>query len=218
MSSSIDFLPVIMAGLTLTIKLTLLGSIVATIVAFAVGFARLSNVAWLSIPARLFMEFFRGTSMVVQLFWAYFVLPLFGISLTPFEAGVLIIGLNSGAYMSEIVRGGMLALPLEQYEACIALNLGRWQRLRHVFLPQALPPMLPPFTNSAVELLKSTSVVSLISLSDITFQAQTVRTQTGDAFVPFAAILIIYYFLATILSSLMRLAERRLRPTSSARI
>ncbi|MGX5845103.1 ectoine/hydroxyectoine ABC transporter permease subunit EhuC [Mesorhizobium sp. ArgA1] len=217
MPTSIEFLPIILAGAVLTVKLTLLGGLVAAIVAFAVGFARLSNTAWLRIPARLFMEFFRGSSMLVQLFWAYFVLPLVGVSLTPFQAGVLILGLNSGAYMSEIVRGAMLALPREQFEACIALNLGRWQRLRYVLLPQALRLMIPPFSNSAVELLKSTSVVSLISLSDMTFRAQTVRAQTGDASVPFITILIVYFVLATVLSSLMGLAEKRLKPTSSGR-
>lgn len=155
--------------------------------------------------------------MVVQLFWAYFVLPLFGVSLTPFEAGVLVLGLNSGAYMSEIVRGGMLALPLEQFEACIALNLGRWQRLKYVLLPQALPLMIPPFSNSIIEILKSTSVVSLISLSEITFRAQTVRAQTGDAIVPFITILIVYLCLAGMLSQIMRLVERRFRSTSSVR-
>ncbi|MER9664768.1 ectoine/hydroxyectoine ABC transporter permease subunit EhuC [Mesorhizobium sp. M0159] len=216
MPQSIDFLPIILAGVTVTIKLTICGGLLATFVAFAIGFARLSNTAWLHIPARLFMEFFRGSSGFVQLFWAYFVLPIFGISLTPFEAGVLILGLGGGAYMSEIVRGAMLALPLEQFEACIALNLGRWQRLRYVLLPQALPLMIPPFSNSAVELLKATSLVSVVSVSDITFRAQTVRTQTGDAAIPFITILIIYFVLAAILSSLMRLAERRLKPTSKA--
>lgn len=217
MSASIEFLPVILAGVVLTIQLTVLGSLLGLVVAFAVGFARLSNLAWLRTLARLFMEFFRGTSMVVQLFWAYFVLPIFGVSLTPFQAGVLILGFNSGAYMSEIVRGGMLALPIEQFEACIALNLGRWNRLRYVFLPQALPLMIPPFSNSAIEILKSTSVVSLISLSDITFRAQTVRAQTGDAVIPFLSILIVYFVLAMIVSWLMRMAERRVRPPSSAR-
>lgn len=217
MSGSIEFLPAILAGVVLTIQLTLCGTFLAVVTAFAVGFARLSNFSWLRMSARFFMEFFRGTSMVVQLFWAYFVLPLFGVSLTPFEAGVLVLGLNSGAYMSEIVRGGMLALPLEQFEACIALNLGRWQRLKYVLLPQALPLMIPPFSNSVIEILKSTSVVSLISLSEITFRAQTVRAQTGDAVVPFIAILVVYLSLAVMLSRIMRLVEHRLRSTSSVR-
>jgi polar amino acid transport system permease protein len=218
MPGSIEFLPVILLGVVLTVQLTVCGTLLALVMAFAIGFARLSNFTWLRVTARLFMEFFRGTSMVVQLFWAYFVLPLFGLSLTPFEAGVLVLGLNSGAYMSEIVRGGMLALPLEQFEACIALNLSRWHRLKYVLLPQALPLMIPPFSNSAIEILKSTSVVSLISLSEITFRAQTVRAQTGDSVLPFVTILFIYLGLALMLSRIMRLVEHRLRPTQSVRI
>lgn len=217
MPASIEFLPVILSGAILTIELTLMGGLLALFVAFVVGFARLTNTVWFRWPARVFMVFFRGSSMLVQLFWAYFVLPLAGVSLTPLQAGVLILGLNSGAYMSEIVRGAMLALPREEFEACIALNLGRWERLRYVLLPQALRLMIPPFSNSAVELLKSTSVVSLISLSDMTFRAQTVRAQMGDASVPFTTILIVYFVLATILSSLFSAAERRLRPTTGRR-
>ncbi|ESY45969.1 hypothetical protein X745_31350 [Mesorhizobium sp. LNJC374B00] len=154
------------------------------------------------------MELFRGTSMLVQLFWAYFVLPFLGISLTPFQAAILVLGLNGGAYMSEVVRGAMLALPREQFEACIALNLKKRQRLRYVLLPQALKLMMPPFSNNIVEILKGTSLVSLISLSDMTFRAQTVRTQTGDAAVPFLTIMVIYFGLAMFFWALMRWFER----------
>lgn len=217
MSNSFEFLPAILSGVALTLQLTLCGTLLALVTAFAMGFARLSNFSGLRVISILFMEFFRGTSMVVQLFWAYFVLPLFGVSLTPFEAGVLVLGLNSGAYMSEIVRGGILALPLEQFEACIALNLGRWHRLKYVLLPQALPLMIPPFSNNAIEILKSTSVVSLISLSEITFRAQTVRAQTGESMIPFVTVLMIYLSLSIMVSRTMRLVERRFRPTSSVR-
>ncbi|MCA1510432.1 ectoine/hydroxyectoine ABC transporter permease subunit EhuC [Bradyrhizobium sp. NBAIM01] len=214
MPESLQFLPIILSGAIHTIELTLLGNLLAGIVAFAVGFARLSRTFWLRLPALVFTEFFRGTSMYVQLFWAYFVLPLSGFSLSPFQAAVLVLGLNSGAYASEIVRGAMLALPHEQIEACIALNLGRWQRLRHVLLPQALLLMIPPFSNSAVELLKSTSIVSLISLSEMAFRAQTVRTQTGETAIPYLTILVIYFAFAMIISTLMRLLEQRLSQSS----
>ncbi|MER8440681.1 ectoine/hydroxyectoine ABC transporter permease subunit EhuC [Mesorhizobium sp. M1312] len=213
MPESVQFLPLILAGAILTVELTVLGSVLALLVAFAVGFARLSNTVWLRVPARVFMEFFRGTSMFVQLFWAYFVLPLLGISLTPFQAGVLVLGLNAGAYMSEIVRGAMLALPREQFEACIALNLKKVHRLRYVLLPQALRLMIHPFSNSIVEILKGTSIVSLISLSDMTFRAQSVRVQTGDTAVPFLTILFVYFLLAIGFWSLMRWLERNLAPT-----
>ncbi|MHB0791023.1 ectoine/hydroxyectoine ABC transporter permease subunit EhuC [Bradyrhizobium sp. 5.13L] len=217
MPESIQFLSIILSGAILTIELTLLGNLLAAAVAFAVGFARLSRTFWLSFPALIFAEFFRGTSMYVQLFWAYFVLPLSGFWLSPFQAAVLVLGLNSGAYASEIVRGAMLALPREQIEACIALNLGRWQRLRYVLLPQALLLMIPPFSNSAVELLKSTSIVSLISLSEMAFRAQTVRTQTGETAIPYLTILVIYFALAMVISTLMRLLEQRFTPNTAGR-
>lgn len=217
MPASAEFFLMILSGAILTVELTLLGNLLAAIVAFAVGFARLSRAAWLRLPAMVFTEFFRGTSMYVQLFWAYFVLPLSGFSLTPFQAAVLILGLNSGAYASEIVRGAMLALPCEQIEACVALNLKRWQRLRYVLLPQALLLMIPPFSNSAVELIKSTSIVSLISLSDMTFRAQTARVQTGETAIPYITILIIYFGLAIVVSTLFRLLERRLAPKAIGR-
>ncbi len=134
--------------------------------------------------ATLHIEFFRGTSIYVQLFWAYFVLPFMGISLSPLAAGVLALGLNVGAYAAEVVRGAILSVPKDQYEATVALNLTQVNRMRHVILPQALPLMLPTFDDNAIELLKATAVVSLISLTDMTFQAQIVRAQTGSTLVP----------------------------------
>ena len=100
-------------------------------------------------------------------------------------------------------------MPKDQYEATIALNLTRFARMRHVILPQALPLMLPTFGNNAIELLKATSVVSLISLTDMTFQAQVVRAQTGNTMIPFLSILVLYFVLASLISFGMRLLERR---------
>jgi len=160
--------------------------------------------------ATAYIEFFRGTSIFVQLFWAYFVLPLLGIPLTPMQAGVLALGLNVGAYAAEVVRGAIKSVPREQYEACTALNLTRFQEMRHVILPQAFVLMLPTFGNNAIELLKGTAIVSLISLSDMTFQAQVVRVQTGSTAIPFLTILVIYFGLSVILSSSIRALERHL--------
>lgn len=206
--TSTQLLPYILSGALLTIELTLLGNLLSVVVSFIVGFARLSDSRWARGVARTFTEFFRGSSGYVQLYWAYFVLPLAGLRFSPFIVAVLVLGLNSGAYASEIVRGAMLALPREQFEGCVALNLSRWQRLRYVLLPQALPLMIPPFSNSFIELLKGTSVVSLISLAELTFRAQTVRGQTNETFVPFVTILIVYLVLAIAISALMRRFER----------
>lgn len=204
------YLDLILQGALVTIKLTLIGSVLALIMAFLAGLGRLSRFFAVRALATVYIEFFRGTSIFVQLFWAYFVLPMLGFELTPLQAGVLALGLNVGAYAAEVVRGAVQSIGKEQYEACTALNLSRWQGMRHVILPQAFLVMLPTFGNNAIELLKATSVVSLISLADLTFQAQVVRAQTGNTLVPFATILVIYFVLAMLISSGTRSLERRL--------
>jgi polar amino acid transport system permease protein len=178
--------------------------------AFVAGLGRLSRFVAVRSLATAYIEFFRGTSVFVQLFWAYFVLPMAGLTLTPLQAGILALGLNVGAYGAEVVRGAVVAIGQEQKNACIALNLTRYQRMRHVILPQALPLMLPTFGNNAIELLKGTAVVSLISLGDMTFQAQVVRSQTGNTLIPFATILALYFAMACLIAFGMRKLERRM--------
>ena len=204
------YLGLILQGALVTVQLTLMGSALALVMAFVGGLGRLSRFFAVRALATAYIEFFRGTSIFVQLFWAYFVLPLLGVSLTPLQAGVLALGLNVGAYGAEVVRGAIQSIGREQYEACVALNLGRWQGMRHVILPQAFLVMLPTFGNNAIELLKATSIVSLISLADLTFQAQVVRAQTGNTLIPFATILLIYFALALLISWGVRSLERRL--------
>jgi polar amino acid transport system permease protein len=109
-----------------------------------------------------------------------------------------------------VVRSAVQSIGREQHEACVALNLTRRQCLRHVILPQAFVVMIPTFGNNAIELLKATAVVSLISLTDLTFQAQVVRAQTGNTVVPFLTILVLYFLLASAISAGTRTLEGRL--------
>lgn len=204
------YLALILQGALITAQLTVMGSALALVMAFIAGLGRLSRFFALRALATAYIEFFRGTSIFVQLFWAYFVLPFMGITLTPFQAGVLALGLNVGAYGAEVVRGAVQSIGKEQREACVALNLSRFQAMRYVILPQAFLTMLPTFCNNAIELLKATAVVSLISLTDMTFQAQVVRAQTGNTLVPFGTILLIYFVMAMMISTFMRWLERRL--------
>jgi polar amino acid transport system permease protein len=204
------YIGLILEGALVTLQLTIAGSALALVVAFIAGLGRLSRFFLLRALATVYIEFFRGTSIFVQLFWAYFVLPFVGFNLTPFHAGVLALGLNVGAYGAEVVRGAIQSVGREQYEACTALNLRRWQAMREVILPQALLVMLPTFGNNAIELLKATSVVSLISLTDMTFQAQVVRAQTGNTLIPFTTIIILYFLMAVAISQSIRALERRM--------
>lgn len=206
----LGYLQLILQGAVITAKLTVYGCLFALVVAFVAGLGRVSHLWWVRALATTYVEFFRGTSIFVQLFWAYYVLPLMGVTLTEMQAGVLALGLNVGAYGAEVVRGAIRAIGREQREACVALNLTRAQALRHIILPQALVIMLPTFNNNAIELLKATAIVSLISLGDMTFQAQVVRAQTGDTAVPFITILILYFAMASVITAGIRLLERRL--------
>lgn len=204
------YLGLILQGALVTVQLTVMGCALALVMAFLAGLGRLSQYAALRWLATAYIEFFRGTSIFVQLFWAYFVLPLLGFDLTSMQAGVLALGLNVGAYGAEAVRGAVQSIGREQFEACVAVNLSRYQTMRHVILPQAVILMLPTFGNNAIELLKATAIVSLISLSDMTFQAQVVRAQTGNTLIPFATILVLYFAMAMTISAGMRWLERRL--------
>jgi polar amino acid transport system permease protein len=204
------YIALILQGALVTAQLTVMGCALALVMAFLAGLGRLSRFAWVRALSTAYIEFFRGTSVFVQLFWAYFVLPLLGFELTPLQAGVLALGLNVGAYGAEVVRGAVQSIGKEQREACVALNLTRFQALRFVVLPQAFVLMLPTFGNNAIELLKATAIVSLISISDMTFQAQVMRAQTGSTLVPFATIMILYFLFALAIAGGIRALERRL--------
>ncbi|WP_294640531.1 ectoine/hydroxyectoine ABC transporter permease subunit EhuC [uncultured Aureimonas sp.] len=206
----LGYLTLILQGALVTVQLTVYGCAFALVMAFLAGLGRASAippVKWLSVA---YIEFFRGTSIFVQLFWAYYVLPLMGLELSPLQAGALALGLNVGAYGAEVVRGAVQAIGREQREACVALNLTRAQSLRHVILPQALVIMLPTFGNNAIELLKATAIVSLVSLGDMTFQAQVVRSQTGSTAFPFLTVLVLYFLMSSAITLFVRTLERRM--------
>jgi polar amino acid transport system permease protein len=210
MPNALDYYRLLIDGLWVTIELTLAASVVALAVAFGVGLAGISESRLLRALALGYTSFFRGTSSLVQLFWAFYVLPFFGVDLPAMTVGIAVLGLNVGAYSAEVVRGAILAVPRDQTEAAIAINLGRWQRLRHVILPQALLLMLPPFGNNIVELLKMTAIVSLITINELTFQAQAIRSATGDTLFPYLAILVLYYLLSLGLTAPLKWLEARL--------
>lgn len=194
----------------MTVKVLLLSAVLAFCIAFVAGFGRLSRFAVVRFITAVFVELFRGTSLLVQMFFFFFALPAFGIELSPFTAGVIALGLNYGAYASEIVRGAILAIPHGQTEAGIALNMTRWQRMRLVILPQAIRIMLPGFGNNLIELLKGTSLVSLITLADLTFQARVLKDNyVGNQVEIFTLLLLMYFVIALPLIFLSRWLEKK---------
>ncbi len=206
---SLDLLPLLLRGARITLLLTLVGATLALVVSLVAGLAKLSTNRFISGVANVYIEVFRGTSVLVQMFWFYFALPLFGISLSAFTAGTLALGLNVGAYGAEVVRGAIQAVPKGQIEASIALNMSPRLRMRRVVLPQAFAMMLPPFGNLLIELLKATALVSLITLPDLTFQAMSLRMTTGRTTEIFVWLLVLYFVIAYPLTLLVRWLEHR---------
>ncbi|MGO4188492.1 ectoine/hydroxyectoine ABC transporter permease subunit EhuC [Pseudarthrobacter sp. TAF60_1] len=209
MEAIIEYAPLLWQGLLTTLLVTVLGGALCLIVAFAAGLARLSRHWILRWPAGVFIEVFRGTSLLVQMFWLFFALPFFGIQLHPLTAAVLALGLNEGAYAAEVVRGAIASRAKGQTEACIALGMEPALRLRRIIIPQSIPAMLPPFGNVMVDLLKNTSLVSLVTVADLTFSAQMIRSTTGQTTAIFITILVMYFALSYLLTLLTNWLEKR---------
>jgi polar amino acid transport system permease protein len=200
----------LLRGVTVTLQLFFMSSILVFLSAFVVGFGRLSKYMLIRAVANIYVEIFRGTSLLVQLFWAFFVLPFFGIELAPLQAGVIILGLHFGAYASEVVRSTILSVPRTQYEAGIALNFQPNQIMFRIILPQAFLVMLPSFGNYLIELLKATALVSLIALTDLMFQGVKIYTTTLRTLEVFALVLIIYFIIIYPLTLGVRWFEQNL--------
>lgn len=199
----------IIDGSLITLVQFFLATIVAVTTALALGLMRLSNNLAVKGSATVYIEIFRGTSLLVQLFWIFFVLPLFGITLDKFIAGFLAVGLNMGAYGAELVRGAILGVPKGQWEAAKAINMTPSQRMRRIILPQAFVIMLPPWGNLVIEILKGTALVSLISVTDLMFQARQINISTFLSVQTFGTAIIIYYVFARFMvTPFMRFFER----------
>ncbi|MDX3386065.1 ectoine/hydroxyectoine ABC transporter permease subunit EhuC [Streptomyces niveiscabiei] len=214
-------LPSVGSGLWVTVEATVLGALLAVAVAFACGLAATSRARVPRWTSRIVVEFFRGTSLYIQLFWLYYAFPLLtGYEFGPLVCGVLAFGLNYGAYGSEVVRGALAAVPAPQREAAVALNFTPLQRLYRVVLPQAWPQMIPPFTNLLIQMLKATPLLWLISVADLTTVVQTLRDRTGETVPAYLTLLVLYFVLAWLLTAGMRVLERhaaaRLGRTSMA--
>lgn len=195
-------------GTGITVLQTLFAAALAIVLAASAGLMRLAPSAIVRGVATVYIEIFRGTSLLVQLYWIFFVLPFFGITLEPFPAGFIAVGMNLGAYGAEIVRGAILAVPRGQWEAALALNMSPGLRMRRVIFPQALRIMLPPWGNLLIELLKGTALVSLISVTDLMFNAKQINGTTFLSIEAFGTALVIYYILArVVITPFMRWLE-----------
>lgn len=204
----LDAAPFFLRGAGTSLLYTACGAVAALVISFAFGLMSMSQSIWVRGSVRVVVEFFRGTSLVVQLLWIFYVLPLLGIRFEPLAAATIAFGLNFGAYGAEVVRGAVNAVPKAQWEATVALGLGKAHRMRRIILPQAIPEMVPPFGNLLIQMLKSSSLLFFVAVTELTYEVNQLRTDIGSL-PAFVTALFVYFILAQLLIAFMRVWEKR---------
>jgi len=201
-----------MRGTALTIFLTVASFAFALVLGLLLALARLDRRRWyLYQPAQAVVELVRGTPLLVQLFYLYFVLPFVGITMNPILTGILGLGINYGAYMSEVYRAGIEAIDRSQWEAAHALAMPTPLILRIVVLPQAFRIVIPPLGNYLVSLFKDTAIVATISIRELLFSARLLAAETFQYFAIFTTVLVIYFAISYPASRGVVWLERRMR-------
>ncbi len=204
----LDWTGNLLDGLAVTVIATGLG--LALMIVLSVVFGLLSRVdtLWVRGPTRVVVEFFRGSSLLVQLWWLYFALPLMlGVKLDSMLVAMLALGLNYGSYGAEVVRGSINAVPQPQWEAATALNLSRSQRMRRVVWPQAFALMIPSMNNLFIQLLKSTPLLYTISLVGLMTRGEDFRFAGGNQVAMYVLLSAIYFVLAYVLTGASNIFE-----------
>jgi polar amino acid transport system permease protein len=217
MSIHLDFTPVfkqfpfLLRGLLITLEVSALAALLGLMLGLLGGIAKLSSVRPIRAGAIAYIEFIRGTPVLVQLFLIYFGLPAFGVNLDSFWAAVIGLGINSGAYVSEIVRGSIQAIDRGQWEASYSIGMTPLKALRWIILPQAFVIALPPLGNELATLIKTSSLASAIALVELTQTGQQIRSVSFASFETFIVVALLYLLLTYSTSLTLGWIERRVR-------
>jgi cystine transport system permease protein len=209
--------PVMLRGAGYTVLFALAAMLGGLLIGFPVAVARLLPYRWLSWPAGLYVSLMRGTPLLVQMFIIYYGLPGVGIEFTPVTAGILALSLNSGAFLSESLRGAIGAISKGQWAASFSLGLGYWATLYYVVLPQALRVAVPAMSNTLISLIKDTSLVSVITLTELMLSTKEVIATTFQPLPLYLAAAAIYWMLSLLFEALQRRMEQRLNRAHHSR-
>ena len=204
------YLPMFGEGLLVTLKVTVCALLLGLLLSVPLSLCKISNVRVLQLFAAFYTSVFRGVPILVQVFMMHFGIPIAtGLKFTAFQAGTIVFAMNSAAYISESMRGGIMAIDRGQYEASMALGVRYPAMMKDIILPQAIKSVLPSLVNEFIGLLKNTTLIASIGLVDILRVGQLIQAATYRAFEPFFVISVFYYILVMGLSFLGKLLERR---------
>jgi His/Glu/Gln/Arg/opine family amino acid ABC transporter permease subunit len=205
-----DYLPGMLEACLVVVELTGLVILLSWICGLAAALGKTSSYAALRWPCQFYVWFIRGTPTLIQIFIVYFGIPQFGLRMSPFTAGVVALGIASGAYVAEIIRSGLLAIPKGQTESTIAIGMSYRQSLQYIILPQVFRIIIPPITNEAVTTLKNTSLLSTITIVELTLKSEMIISYTFRPFDFYIIAAILYLIMTTSLMSAANWFEGRL--------
>lgn len=209
----------LLLGLVNTLTVTALALLFGLPLGLVLALGRLSTLRLLSLPAAFIIEFFRTTPPLVQLFWFFFALPiLIDVAMTPFVASVVTFSIQSSAFFAEVFRGGILSIDKGQWEGAKAIGMTPGQSLRRIILPQAVTRMIPAFMERAIELLKTTTLVSTVAYTDLMFQANELAQKTFRPLEVYTIVAVIYFVVIFAVSQLSIRVEHRLARTGDSTV
>ena len=209
LSDMIGFLPTLLQGAVITITVSVLAFVLAYIFGLAFGLMRLARSWPIRAVAAFYIQFIRGTPLLLQLFFIYYVLPYVGITLDPFTAGVLGLTMNYAAYMAEVFRSGIQAIAKGQWEAGFAIGMSRRLLMRRIVMPQALRIIIPALGNFFVSIFKDSALVSVLTLRDLMFSGQLLASATYKHFEIFTMVAVIYFLISYPAAKLVEMLEMR---------
>jgi|SRR5665213_1876026 len=203
-------IPLLARGALTTLQISFSAIVVGTLGGIFLGMLSLSSWKFARLLARAYVDFIRGTPLLIQIFLVFFALPVLGIRLSETWSGIAALSLNCAGYVAEIVRGTVGSVEMGQSEAAKSIGMKRMQIIYHILLPQAYRPMIPPMTNELISLVKNSSLLSVIAVYELTRAGQAIITTYFVPFEIYALIAIYYYVIVSVLASLSRFVERRL--------
>ncbi len=205
-----QYLPVLLQGLLVTLQIAIIGCLIGSILGTILALMQTSGNKLLRIFVTSYVVIIRGTPMLIQIFCAYFLLPQIGIHISALWTAIIAIGLNSAAYISQIIRSGISSVGIGQFEAAKVLGFSKPDTLRYIVLPQALRTTLPALGNEFVTLIKESALASIIGVSELTKQASFVKSKTFDAITVYFAVAILYLILTSTVSFFVARLEKRM--------
>lgn len=208
---ALEILPLLLRASIVTVQATFVAFGIAVTVGLLFALVRRSGPAWARWPVSAFIEFVRSTPLLVQLYFLYFVMPQFGVTLSPFVTGVLGLGLHYSCYTAEVYRAGLEAVPKGQWEAAVAVNYSPAQTYFRLILPQAIPPVVPPLGNYLIAMFKDTPLLAAITLVELMYTANLIASEKFLYVEPMTLVGLMFLAMSLVAAYLLRRLERVLQ-------